>query len=198
MSERKPPAFRPLLSYEVNSTSDVLRRSAALRFRREHGVSLMEWRTLARIEALQPAALRELVATSSIDKAQLSRVVTGLAGRGLVARSAHATDARSAQLMLTAAGKKLMKGLTASAVDRDRQFRDCLTQKEIDQLLATLAKLKAKAQQLVDGEAEIGSSLQGFTPPENSPPRTAPSHPPAQSSLPPGRPRRPRGPSAAS
>lgn len=146
------PAFRPLLSYDVNNTSDVLRRSAALRFRREHNVSLMEWRTLARIEALQPVALRELVTSSSIDKAQLSRVVTALTERGYVERSAHATDARSAQLKLTAAGRKLIKALAASAQDRDRIFRECLTQKEIDQLVSTLAKLKARAQALVDEE----------------------------------------------
>ncbi|MES2976304.1 MAG: MarR family transcriptional regulator [Pseudomonadota bacterium] len=159
MSGERAPAFRPLLSYEVNHTSDVLRRSAALRFRREHGVSLMEWRTLARIEALQPVALRELVETSSIDKAQLSRVVTGLTERGYIARSAHATDARSSQLKLTAAGRKLIQALTASAQDRDRAFRSCLTQKEIDALISTLAKLKAKAQEMVDAEGS------GLTPP---------------------------------
>ncbi len=152
MTERKPPAFRPLLSYEVNNTSDALRRSAALRFRREHGVSLTEWRTLARIEAQQPVALRELVETSSIDKAQLSRVITGLVDNGYVTRSAHATDARSVQLKLAPAGKKLIKALTASAQDRDRAFRACLTQAEIDQLVKTLAKLKAKALEMVDGE----------------------------------------------
>jgi DNA-binding MarR family transcriptional regulator len=154
---QRVPAFRPLLSYEVNHTSDVLRRSAALRFRREHDVSLMEWRTLARIEALQPVALRELVATSSIDKAQLSRVVTALTERGYVERSAHATDARSAQLKLTAAGRKLIKALAASALDRDRIFRECLTQKEIDQLVSTLARLKARAQALVDAEGQGGT-----------------------------------------
>ena len=154
MTQERVPAFRPLLSYEVNSTSDVLRRSAAMRFRREHDVSLTEWRTLARIEALQPVMLRELVETSSIDKAQLSRVVTGLTERGYIARSAHATDARSAQLKLTAAGRKLMKALAASARDRDRVFRECLTQKEIDQLVKALAKLKARAQALVDEEGE--------------------------------------------
>lgn len=148
----RQPAFRPLLSYEVNNTSDVLRRSAALRFRREHGVSLTEWRTLARIEAMQPVALRELVASSSIDKAQLSRVVTALTECGYVERSAHSTDARSAQLKLTPAGRKLIRALAASAQDRDRIFRECLTQQEIDQLVSTLAKLKTRAQALVDEE----------------------------------------------
>ncbi|RYG12455.1 MAG: MarR family transcriptional regulator [Burkholderiales bacterium] len=167
MTQPRQPAFRPLLSYEVNNTSDVLRRSAALRFRREHGISLTEWRTLARIESAQPVTLRDLVETSSIDKAQLSRVVTALTGRGLVARSAHATDARSAQLKLTEAGRKMIKALAASAKDRDRVFRECLTQAEIDQLVSTLGKLKDAAQKLVDAEGQAE-----FTPRGNSPPRS--------------------------
>lgn len=152
MSERRTPAFRPLLSYEINSTSDVLRRSAALRFRREHDVSLMEWRTLARIEALEPVTLRELVAQSTNDKAQLSRIVSALAERGLVDRRAHATDARSAQLRLSAAGRKLIRRLAASAQDRDREFRACLTPQEVALLSDMLARLKVRAQQMVDEE----------------------------------------------
>jgi DNA-binding MarR family transcriptional regulator len=154
MTSPRQPAFRPLLSYEVNSTSDVLRRSAALRFRREHDVSLMEWRTLALIESLQPVALRDLVAYSSTDKAQISRIVTGLAARGFVERHAHATDARSAELRLSAAGRKLVKGLGESARARDRAFRACLSPAEINQLVGTLAKLKACALAMVEAEEQ--------------------------------------------
>lgn len=154
-SPPRVPAFRPLLSYEVNSTSDVLRRSAAMRFRREHDVSLMEWRTLALIESLQPVALRDLVAHSSTDKAQISRIVTALVGRGFVERRAHATDARSAELKLTAGGRKAIRGLNEAARDRDRQFRETLTPQEIEQLVTALAKLKAKAQELVAFEERL-------------------------------------------
>ena len=40
MAERRTPAFRNLLGYHIASTADALRRSAALRMRREHDVSL--------------------------------------------------------------------------------------------------------------------------------------------------------------
>jgi len=154
----RTPAFTPLLSYEVNSTSDLLRRSAALRFRREHDVSLTEWRTLARIEYLRPVTLRDLVAYASTDKAQISRIVTGLVERGFVSRKIHATDARSAQLDLTAAGKKILRGLTKSAQERDRAFRACLTEAEIVQLRKTLAKLKVCAQGLIADEDNRAST----------------------------------------
>lgn len=160
MSAARPPkpaapAFRPLISYEVNSTSDVLRRSAALRFRREYDVSLMEWRTLALIDFLRPVTLRALTDYSSTDKAQISRIVSGLVDRGLVAREAHATDARSVQLDLTAEGRTIIQGLAASAQDRNRSLAACLSPGESKQLTATLAKLKARALELIAEEERL-------------------------------------------
>ena len=43
---------------------------------------------------------------------QISRIVTGLVERGFVSRKIQAADARSAQLDLTAAGKKIIRGLS--------------------------------------------------------------------------------------
>ncbi|WP_076999696.1 MarR family winged helix-turn-helix transcriptional regulator [Variovorax sp. KK3] len=150
------PAFLPLLSYEVNSTSDVLRRSAALRFRREHDVSLMEWRTLALIEHLQPVTLRALTDYSSTDKAQISRIVSGLVERGMVERSAHSSDARSAQLSLSDEGRVKIKGLARAARSRDRAFRSVLDEGEAEQLVAALRKLKARALALIEEEEAWG------------------------------------------
>ena len=150
------PAFLPLLSYEVNSTSDALRRSAALRFRREHDVSLMEWRTLALIEHLQPVTLRALTDYSSTDKAQISRIVSALVERGLVERHAHSSDARSAQLALSAQGRAKIKGLARTARARDRVFRAVLDEGEAEQLVAALHKLKARALALIEEEEAGG------------------------------------------
>jgi DNA-binding MarR family transcriptional regulator len=146
------PAFLPLLSYEVNSTSDALRRSAALRFRREHDVSLMEWRTLALIEHLQPVTLRALTDYSSTDKAQISRIVSALVERGMVERRAHSTDARSAELALTETGRTKVKALARSARQRDRVFRAELSEAEATELAAMLRKLRAKALEMIEEE----------------------------------------------
>lgn len=150
------PAFLPLLSYEVNSTSDALRRSAALRFRREHDVSLMEWRTLALIEHLQPVTLRALTDYSSTDKAQISRIVSALVERGMVERRAHSSDARSAQLALSAEGRAKVKGLAKTARARDRVFRAVLDEGEAEVLVEALRKLKARALALIEEEEGRG------------------------------------------
>lgn len=152
MAKQRAPVFRNLLSYEVNRTSDLLRRIASVRLRREHGVSLMEWRTLARIEAMQPVMLRDLVEHSSTDKAQISRIVTGLVGVGWVERTAHATDARSATLALTPEGTAMARVLGRAARERDRTLRSVLTSREAEQLIAILAKLRGKAEGLAESE----------------------------------------------
>ena len=152
MAERRMPAFRALLGYQINSTSEALRRGATLRLRREHDLSLMEWRTLALIEHLQPVRLRDLAADFGADKAQISRIVTALVGRGLVVRRLRESDARSAQLELTDAGQAKTLALIRAAQERDRVFRACLKPAEVEQLVGMLARIRAQAQELLEEE----------------------------------------------
>lgn len=155
MAERRVPAFRALLGYQIDSTSEMLRRSATLRLRREYGVSLMEWRTLALIEHMQPVRLRDLAADFGADKAQISRIVAALAGRGLVAREARGGHARSAALELTEPGRALIAALTRTANERDQAFRDCLEPAEVEQLAGMLARIRSRAQELLEAEERL-------------------------------------------
>lgn len=156
MGDRRAPAFSTLLSHHINSTSDLLRRIAALRSRREHDVSLTESRTLALVEHLQPVRLRDLTAASGSDKAQISRVVTGLVGRGLILRSSSSSnDGRSAHLELTEAGRIKAGHLARMAQETDRALRAGLKPAEADHLIALLSRVKAKAQDLVKEEERL-------------------------------------------
>jgi DNA-binding MarR family transcriptional regulator len=155
MAERSSPAFRALLAHQINSTSEALRRGAALRMRREHDVSLMEWRTLALIGHLQPVGLRDLAADFGADKAQISRIVTALVTRGLVARRLREGDARSAQLELTESGRSKTVALERAAQERDQAFRACLEPAEVEQLAGMLARIRARAQELLEEEERL-------------------------------------------
>jgi len=152
MAERSAPAFRALLGYQINSTSEALRRGATLRLRREHDLSLMEWRTLALIEHLQPVRLRDLAADFGADKAQISRIVTALVSRGLVMRRLRESDTRSAQLELSEAGRAKILALIRAAQERDRAFRACLKPAEVEQLVGMLARIRARALELLEEE----------------------------------------------
>lgn len=131
--------IKDLLSYRLHRVANALSRSAALRYRREFDVSLGEWRTVALLGAEAPLSLIRLAKLAGLDKAQMSRVVTRLADRGLVLRQLG--PRRTTQLTLTRKGQALYKGLIAAANERNDAFLVCLTEPERIALDSALRKL---------------------------------------------------------
>ena len=162
MAERRPPAFRNLLGYQVSSTADALRRSAAMRMRREHDVSLAQLRALALIEHLQPVRLRDVAADAGADKAQVSRVVSSLVEKGYVSRRALARDARSAHLELTESGRAKYDALLKTMQERDQAIRNSFDGNEADTLVAFLGRVRKVAEQLAIEEERLASPPQQY------------------------------------
>jgi DNA-binding MarR family transcriptional regulator len=142
--------IRELLSYRLHEVANLLSRGAELRYRREFGVSLWEWRTVAHLGAeREPLSLNELARFAGIHKSQMSRVVSGLAKRKLVVRDANSQDGRGVHLTLSKSGRKLYAGLIEAASQRDRAFRGCLTRDEKQAFEAALAKLAGQARAFI-------------------------------------------------
>ena len=148
--------IRDLLSYRMHMVANLLSRGAELRYRREFGVSLWEWRSIALLGAADEAlSLGHLARAAGIDKSQMSRVVSGLARRRIVLREAHPGDGRGVHLTLTRSGRKLYDGLIRAAGERDRAFRNCLSAKEKDVFEKALAKLAGQARALIASEKTL-------------------------------------------
>ena len=159
----QPVGIRALLSYRINALANQLSRGAALRYKREFGVSLWEWRTIALLG--EPAAEQgnvlsqtDLARLAGLDKGQVSRVVSGLAGRGLVLRNVDASDARGVRLSLTRAGRRLYEGLIAAAAERNDVLLGTLSAAEHAMLESALARLNAMARGLIDAERRAASA----------------------------------------
>ena len=146
--------IQDLISYRVHKVANLLSRSAELRYRREFGVSLWEWRTVALLGAAEPQSLVHLARAAGIDKGQMSRVVSGLARRKLVMRDANDADGRGVHLRLSRSGRKLYAGLIDAAAERDQAFRNCLSAREKDVFERILAKLAGRARELMQREKE--------------------------------------------
>jgi len=147
------PGIRELLSYKLHVVANLLSRGAELRYRREFGVSLWEWRTIALLGgAREPQSLNALAAAAGIDKSQMSRVISGLAARTLVLRAIDADDARGVRLTLTRAGRHLYHGLIRAAAERNDAFLACLNARERTVFEDALDKLAARAKQFIDRE----------------------------------------------
>ena len=145
--------IRNLLSYRLHTVANLLSRGAELRYRREFGVSLWEWRTIALLGATSgPLSLNHLAHAAGIHKSQMSRVVSGLAQRRLVVRSANSADGRGVDLALSKAGRKVYAGLIGAASERDATFRKCLSRNEKQVFERALAKLAGQARELIQRE----------------------------------------------
>jgi DNA-binding MarR family transcriptional regulator len=148
--------IRDLLSYRVHMVANLLSRGAELRYRREFGVSLWEWRTIALLGAADEAlSLGHLARAAGIDKSQMSRVVSGLARRRIVLREAHPGDGRGVRLTLTRTGRKAYDGLIRAAARRDSAFRGCLTRSENQAFDRILTKLAGQARELIAAEKAL-------------------------------------------
>ena len=147
------PGIRELLSYKLHVVANLLSRGAELRYRREFGVSLWEWRAIALLGASrEPQSLNALAAAAGVDKSQMSRVISGLNARRLVLRAIDADDARGVRLTLTRAGRTLYHGLIRAAAERNDAFLACLSARERAAFEDALDKLAARARQFIARE----------------------------------------------
>lgn len=153
-----PPAeIRDLVSFRIHAVANLLSRGAALTYRRQFDVSLMEWRTLALLGAHQPLSLKALARHAGLDKSQMSRVVAGLIEREYVARGIDADDARGIALTLTRAGRRVYEGLIAAANRRNEALNSVLSDAERRQLDDMLVRLADKARELIHAERDVVS-----------------------------------------
>ena len=150
-----PVTIMDLVSYRVARTASLMSRGAAMRYRREFGVNLGEWRALALLAVSAPQSLVQLSRAAGLDKAQMSRVVASLIERGLVSREPGAASRRLIELTLTTAGERVYAGLIAAAASRDQQFRRAVTPQELLVLEHVLAKLSDQARHLINEEAAL-------------------------------------------
>lgn len=158
MTESTPgtAVIRDLLSYRLHTVANLLSRGAELRYRREFGVSLWEWRSIALLGGAEaPLSLNELARAAGIDKSQMSRVVSGLAKRGLVVREADSADGRGVRLALSRPGRKLYAGLIRAAAQRDVAFNECLSEREKRVFGKVLQKLAAAARHMIQSEKKL-------------------------------------------
>ena len=145
--------IRDLLSYRLHVVANLISRSAELRYRREFGVSLWEWRSIALLGgAAEPLSLNELARAAGIHKSQMSRVVSGLARRRLVLRAADSRDGRCVRLALGKAGLRVYRELIRAAGERDAVFINCLSGKERQAFDSALAKLAGQARSVIQRE----------------------------------------------
>jgi DNA-binding MarR family transcriptional regulator len=134
-----------LVSNRLLALATLLRRSASLLYRRELGLSHVEWRVLAMVGDQAPLTLGALTEILGLDKGQLSRSVTALVKRRILMRIPDPQDSREVHITLTPHGQETFEALVSLALERNRELVAGLSRADIATLLAALDRLLANA-----------------------------------------------------
>jgi DNA-binding MarR family transcriptional regulator len=118
MSKTDPPP--PLPAFDLDSFTPYRLAVAAKRtseelarqYRERFGISIADWRILVHLaHAGDGTSVRDIEARVALEKYEVSRTATRLVEKGLIAKTAHASDRRLVSLSLTGQGHALMAEL---------------------------------------------------------------------------------------
>jgi DNA-binding MarR family transcriptional regulator/N-acetylglutamate synthase-like GNAT family acetyltransferase len=104
----------------------------------DSGYSLTEVRVLYELAHRSGSTAAELARELALDAGYLSRILRRFVGRGLVRRSAHASDARCSVLAATAKGRKVLAPLERAASAQAAALISHLDTRAADELRAAM------------------------------------------------------------
>jgi DNA-binding MarR family transcriptional regulator len=88
----------------------------------EIGLNIAQWRAVALLSLAKRSTFRELADYAWLDRGDLSRALRKLESGGLVRRTPHPQDRRSAYLALTAKGRKVYARFSADWLEFEHEF----------------------------------------------------------------------------
>lgn len=148
-------AIEPLLSSRLIVAANLLRRGAALRYKRQLGLSSVEFGIVAMLGHREPTPVRALAALIGMDKAQLSRALSALVSRRMVVRSANPADNRDVLVALTKEGLRAHDALIATAERVNAQLTEGFSAEEAMLVGDILDRLTQRAEALLAEEIRI-------------------------------------------
>ena len=154
MSTRTRAPEDALISRRILILSNLLRRAAALRYRRLLDISVGEWGAIAELGVRASCALNELAGGLALDKTRLSRTVTGLVRRGLVQRRANPRDNRETLISLTSAGEHAYARILESAAASNAHLLEGFADRDRKAIVAGIDRLAERARELL-GEEQV-------------------------------------------
>lgn len=141
-----------LVSVRVVRLTDLLMRIGKIAFEGRFGVKLTELRILIILGAYRSISVNEISRKTHIDKAWISRSLTGLLRRKLIKKTAHPADSRASSLSLTKKGEALLQKIAPVAEEYQRQLLAGQQRADVERALDLLA---ARAEEIYQREARL-------------------------------------------
>jgi DNA-binding MarR family transcriptional regulator len=119
----------------------VVQKEITSVYAKQHGLSLPEWRLLARLAKNAPMQLSALCKVSFFDKAQAGRVLRALEGRDLVSMKVDENHKRRIVVDVTAHGRSIAEHIFPIAEREQMELLEVLDVSERKAMYAGLKKL---------------------------------------------------------
>jgi DNA-binding MarR family transcriptional regulator len=146
-----------LVSRRILILANLLRRAAALRYRRLLHLPAGEWGVIAELGYQSPRTLNELANGIGLDKTQLSRTVSCLVARRLVKRRSNPDNNREVLITLTRAGRGCYEAILAAGIAANERLLAGVSAAEQAEFVRRIEKLTDRARDLLQIEQELGA-----------------------------------------
>jgi DNA-binding MarR family transcriptional regulator len=134
--ERYVPAF-------VTFIANKLSRSATLFYQKHFGINVTEWRIMSLL-AIEPGIPASRIChVIGFDKGPVSRTLTLMQNRDLIAIKTDPRDGRSHSISLTSKGRAVHDEVIVAALERERRLLACLKKDEREILIDLLRRVHA-------------------------------------------------------
>ncbi|HUI52880.1 MAG TPA: MarR family winged helix-turn-helix transcriptional regulator [Terriglobales bacterium] len=128
-----------LVSVRIVRLSELILRIGTLTFKERFGVKPTDLRILVMLGAYQPISVNEVSRRTHIDKAWISRSLTGLLRRKLITKTSHPSDSRASLLSLTAKGEGLLREIAPVAEGYQRELLQGQRARDVERMLDLLS-----------------------------------------------------------
>ncbi|MHA7056326.1 MarR family winged helix-turn-helix transcriptional regulator [Aquimarina sp. M1] len=118
----------------------------------ENGLDLSkeQWSVLKRLRVKDGQPQNDLAFITHRDKTSMTRLVNTMESKNLVVRKSDKNDRRVNRIFLTDYGKEVIEKVTPIMYDLIPAVQESLSDEEIENLIGTLKKIKAKIAEIAD------------------------------------------------
>ncbi len=134
--------------YRIALVSEAVSQCVAQVYRERFGLTRDEWRVLAALAGAGTVRTAHVIASSTLDKMQVSRATARMESAGLLERLPDPEDGRGWLLRLKPAGRALYNKVVPMVQAREEFLLDALEDGEREVLHRALAKLQERAELL--------------------------------------------------
>jgi DNA-binding MarR family transcriptional regulator len=136
------------LPYRLNVLATLVSNALAQIYAERFGLTIPGWRIVATLGQYGQRTARDIALHAVMHKSTVSRAVSSLEERGLVARKANSADRREELLELTREGRRIYDNLVPEALAFEADLLQELTPAEQRAFMGAIQKLTARARPL--------------------------------------------------